>query len=92
MNIRDATFYFLNNKYVKKVYGFEPFKIHLNPLRKIGIYLNDTNRLEIFKYGISNENNKWLINFNTSMICGQSTLKNIRDKVYLSYIGWELVE
>lgn len=93
MNIGDATLYFLNKAHVEKVYGFEPFKKTFESAQKnLDIYLNDINRLEIFKYGISNENNKRLINFNASMTCGQSTLKDVRDKAYLSYIDWGLVE
>ncbi len=93
MNIGDATLYFLNRSHVEKVYGFEPFEQTFESAREnLEIYLNDTNRLEIFRYGISNENTKRLILFNALMTCGQSTLEDAREKAYLSYFNLGLIK
>lgn len=93
MNIGDAVLYFLNDEKVEKVYAFEPFKetfmIAQNNLRQ---YLDDSERIEIFQYGISNENSSRIIEFNRDMSCGQSSIASVRDKAYKWYQETGLVK
>lgn len=92
MNIGDATLYFANRDNVEKVYGYEPFKeTFLAAKENLKDYLTE-NKVEIFQYGISDENKIRAIGFNANMSCGQSTLADIREKAYKRYINWGLVE
>lgn len=86
MNIGDATLYFLDNKKVKKVYGYEPFRITYNSAcENLKDYLSDSNRLEIFQVGLSGEDNIREITYNKDMSCGQSTISEIRERAYKFY-------
>lgn len=86
MNIGDATIYFLGKEKVQKVYGYEPFKETYNAAcENLKEYLKDHNRLEVFQFGLSNENIIREINYNVDMSCGQSTIPETRDRVYEFY-------
>lgn len=93
MNVGDSTLYFLHKKNVEKVYGYEPFRNTFeSALENLESFLIDDSKLEIFQYGISNENAKRCLRFNSGMTCGQSTIKDVREKAYLLYENWGLVE
>lgn len=92
MNIGDATLYFLNNKKVKKVYGYEPFKVTYEAAcDNLKEYLKDSNRLETFQIGLSNKNEVREINFNQGMSCGQSTIVETREIAYKFYEQKKLI-
>lgn len=93
MNIGDATLYFLNQPNIKKIYGYEPFKqTYLAAKNNLKNYLYECEKVEIFQYGISNENAKRIIGFNNDMSCGQSTVENTRGNVYETYLSMGLVQ
>lgn len=93
MNIGDATLYFLKNKKVEKVFGYEPFqKTFLKAEENLKQYLEFKERVEIFPYGISNENNKRIIKFNNDMTCGQSSIENIQESTFLFYKSMGLIQ
>lgn len=74
MNIGDATLYFLADEKVEKVYAYEPFKkTFMDAQRNLGNYINDSSRLEIFQYGLSDITEERQIIFNEDMTCGLST-------------------
>ncbi len=86
MNIGDASLYFLANERVEKVYAYEPFKETFMAARdNLKEYLDEPNRLEMFRYGISNENSRRIVGFNANMTCGQSTIVDVREKAYAWY-------
>lgn len=89
MNIGDSALYFLNNHKVEKVYAFEPFlKTYLAAQDNLKNYILNSDKIEIFQYGISNENEKRNIGFNEDMTCGQSTISDVREfahKIYQEY-------
>lgn len=92
MNIGDSALFFLQNDKVQKVYGYEPFiKTFLAAKNNLQKYVYDSEKLEIFNYGISNENARRIINFNCEMTCGMSTIDDIREKNYLFYKNEGLV-
>lgn len=83
----------MNNKRVEKVYAYEPFKdTYLCAVDNLKSYLQNTNRIEIFQYGISNENAIRRIGFNKDMSCGQSSVANIREDAYEWYKKIKLVQ
>lgn len=93
MNIGDSVLYFFKHKNVDKVYGFEPFKeTYLSAIDNLSKYLKDSDRLEIFNYGISNRTEEREVEFNYAMSCGQSTIKDIRKRAYESYKSWGLIK
>lgn len=93
MNIGDAALYFLHNKKVKKVYAYEPFmETYLTAKDNLQEFQDNTERMELFQYGLSNENTTRTIGFNSNMTCGQSTIAGTRDKVYDMYRSWGLVD
>ncbi len=74
MNVGDATLYFLADDKVEKVYAFEPFlKTFMAARQNLKKYINDSSRLEIFQYGLSNVTEEREITFNEDMTCGLST-------------------
>lgn len=74
MNIGDTTLYFLANNKVEKVYAFEPFqKTFLDAKENLSEYINDSGRVEIFQYGLSDVTEERTIFFNEDMSCGMST-------------------
>ncbi|MCI8314812.1 MAG: FkbM family methyltransferase [Lachnospiraceae bacterium] len=92
MNIGDATLYFLDLKNVEKVYGYEPFNdTFLHAKENLKKYLN-SDRMDIFQYGISNENASRTIGFNSNMTCGQSSIESVREKQFQSYLSWGLAK
>lgn len=93
MNIGDSVLYFLNRRNVKKVYGYEPFrKTYADAAENLRDYLQYTERVEIFPYGISGENVERVIGFNKDMSCGQSTIIDIREGAYEWYRNAGLVQ
>lgn len=93
MNIGDATLYFLDNKKVKKVYGYEPFRETYNfACENLKNYLDDSNRLEIFQFGLSGEDDVREINYNQDMSCGQSTISETREIAYKFYEQNNLID
>lgn len=92
MNIGDATLYFLEQKKVRKVYAFEPFyETYCNALGNLKKYA-DSEKLEVFQYGLSNRNTRKEIIFNSEMSCGQSTLADINDIAISNYIDLGLLK
>lgn len=92
MNIGDSTLYFLNQNNIEKVYGYEPFNETFNLAKQnLKEYLDNSKKIEIFQCGISNENAKRIIKFNSNMTCGQSTISNIREKAYTFYLNEGLI-
>lgn len=90
MNIGDATLYFLEQEKVKKVYAFEPFyETYCRAMENLKRYEN-SERLEVFQYGLSNINVRKELIFNPEMSCGQSTLADINDIAVSNYIDWGL--
>lgn len=74
MNIGDATLFFLKNKNIDKVYGYEPFmETFLLAKKNIEECGAEKERCEIFPYGLSGVNEKRNIEFNPAMTCGMST-------------------
>lgn len=93
MNIGDASLYFLNNENVKKVYAYEPFRETYTAAKEnLQQYIQCLDQIELFSYGISDENGIRRIGFNRDMTCGQSTIAGIRDKAYAIYQSWNLVQ
>lgn len=93
MNIGDTALYFLKMKKVKKVFGYEPFrKTYQDAVDNLQNYLYSSERVEVFQYGISNENNSRVIEFNKDMTCGQSSLADIRKENYEWYRNAGLVQ
>lgn len=88
MNIGDTVLYFLNKRNVRKVYGYEPFReTYEDAVENLQDYLQCTEQVEVFPYGISNENAGRVIGFNRDMTCGQSTIPSIREEAYAWYHG-----
>lgn len=86
MNIGDATLFFLNQAKTKKVYGFEPFKqTYLSAKDNLEEYLHNKEKLEIFQFGISNQNEQREILYNQEMSCGQSTLDTAMETARNTY-------
>ncbi|WP_300565874.1 FkbM family methyltransferase [uncultured Acetatifactor sp.] len=85
MNIGDATLFFLENKNVEKVYGYEPFRetfqLAVENLGKCG----EKGRYEICQYGLSKQEEKRKIIFNEGMTCGQSTNMDMWEQAYAYY-------
>lgn len=93
MNVGDTSLYFLHHKKVKKVYGFEPFRQPYSDAEdNLKDYMQNTERIEIFQYGISNENGSRVIDFNKDMTCGQSTIASVREEAYEWYRNEGLVQ
>lgn len=93
MNIGDAALYFLKSEKVKKVYAYEPFKeTYLAAVDNLKTYLQYPGRIEIFQYGLSNENDTRMIGFNSNMTCGQSTIAGVRKKAYHIYHSMGLAQ
>lgn len=93
MNIGDSALYFLNQNNIEKIYGYEPFnKTFTLAKQNLKKYLDNPEKIEIFQYGISNENAKRIIKFNSNMTCGQSTIFNIREKAYTFYLNGGLIK
>jgi len=93
MNVGDSVLYFLSRQNVRKVYGYEPFqKTYADAMENLRDYLQCTERVEIFPYGISDENAKRVIGFNKDMTCGQSTIADIREDAYAWYRNAGLVQ
>lgn len=91
MNIGDATLYFAVRDKIGKVYGYEPFGETFQEAKEnLKDYLLEE-KVEIFNYGISDENAIREIGFNHDMSCGQSTLSDVREKTYEKYAIWGLV-
>lgn len=92
MNVGDTALYFSQLDHVEKVYGFEPF-VETFLAAKDNLMDNpEQNKINIFQYGISNENMERMITFNNDMTCGQSTIIDIREKAYEKYLNWGLIE
>jgi FkbM family methyltransferase len=86
MNIGDTTLYFLKDKNVDKVYAYEPFRdTYIRAKHNLKEYLCNQDKIEIFQYGISDENAKHEIGFNTDMSCGQSTISNVSEEAHRFY-------
>lgn len=93
MNIGDASLYFLKNARVEKVYAYEPFKeTYLTAQENLKDFLRGAERLEIFPYGISDENATRTLLFNRGMTCGQSTIEEMRKKNYEFYARQGLIQ
>lgn len=92
MNVGDSVLYFLHKSSVDKVYGYEPFKQPFMMAKEnLRDYYCNKERLEIFQYGISSENEKRKISFNGDMTCGQSTIESVRERAYEIYQSMGLV-
>lgn len=93
MNIGDATLFFLKNRNVDKVYGYEPFmETFLLAKRNIEEYGDAKGRCAIFQYGLSGANEKRRIEFNPAMTCGMSTDERMREYAYAYYDSLGLVD
>lgn len=93
MNIGAASLYFLQNERTEKIYAYEPFKeTYLAARDNLQEFLQYKEKIEIFQYGISNENSTRLVGFNRNMTCGQSTIVDLREQVYRKYRDIGLVE
>lgn len=92
MNNGDAILFFLQDKNVEKVYGFEPFRetflLAKDNLEGFGC----KERYEIFQYGLSNRDEKRDINFNSAMTCGQSTNIQMWEHAFAYYSTLGLVD
>lgn len=92
MNIGDATLYFLNNEKVKKVYAYEPFKVTYDTANEnLKEFLKNSNRLEIFQFGLSGDSESREIKYNLDMSCGQSTISETREIAYKFYKENQLI-
>lgn len=58
MNVGETSLYFVQRENTEKVFGYEPFDEFNTAKENLKDYLSDTNRLEIFHYGLSNENTR----------------------------------
>lgn len=93
MNVGDAVLYALRNERIEKVYAYEPFReTFLVAQYNLQEYLQNTDRIEIFQYGLSSENSIRKIGFNHNMTCGQSTIVDFREKAYSWYRKAGLVQ
>lgn len=93
MNIGDSILYFLQNDNVKKIYGYEPFRRTFELAKEnLKLHLKNTDRIEIFQYGISNKNEKRIIDYNSDMSCDQSTISETCEKAYEFYLKWGIIE
>lgn len=92
MNVGDATLYFAANPKIEKVYAYEPFKETYSHAMANIQKNNSITKVSAFQFGISGENSKRKIAFNSNMSCGQSTLKNMRQTAYEKYRKWGLVD
>lgn len=92
MNIGASSLYFANQENVDKVYGYETFKkTFIRAKENLRQYLS-LGKVNIFQYGISDENAIRTISFNSGMTCGQSTLEDVRKYAYSKYQNWGLVQ
>ena len=55
-------------------------------------HIQDSDKIEIFQYGISKENDRRKIGFNGDMSCGQSTIPDVRNNAYDRYISSGLIK
>lgn len=92
MNIGDTALYFAQMEHVEKVYGFEPFADTFLRAKENLMNNSEQKKINIFQYGISNENMKKKIIFNNDMTCGQSTIEDIRERAHEKYLNWGLIE
>ncbi len=87
LNVGGATLFFLQQKKVEKVYGYEPFKETFDLAKEnLKDFLNKSEKLEIYQCGISNITEFRTINYNKNMSCGQSTLDIINKKNEKKYL------
>ena len=92
MNIGDSTLYFLTQEQTEKVYAFEPFPdTYQRALFNLKDYL-ETDKLQVFNYGLSDNNEKRTISYNNQMTCGQSTIPLVNDQAITTYEKWELID
>lgn len=91
MNIGDTTLYFAMRENVEKVYGYEPFKETFIDAQENLKNNSFTDKIEILNYGISNENAMRKIGYNSDMSCGQSSISDVRESAYSTYLNWGLV-
>lgn len=93
MNIGSASAYFINNEKTEKVFAYEPFgetfAVAKDNLKE---YLLKSDKIEIFQYGISDENAERTVGFNVNMTCGQSTIGSVREYAYGRYMAMGLVD
>lgn len=92
MNIGDASLFFANQTDVEKVYGYEPFNETFISAEENLVSYIESGKVDIFRYGISSENAIRSIVFNSDMSCGQSTLGDVREKAYKTYLNWGLLQ
>lgn len=86
MNIGAASLWFLNDGRTEKVYGYEPFmETYLMARENLQKHLENSDRIEVFQYGLSNENAMRVVRFNSNMTCGQSTMAENTEKAYKWY-------
>lgn len=92
MNIGDSTLYFLTQEQTEKVYAFEPFPdTYQRALFNLKDYL-ETDKLQVFNYGLSDNNEKRTISYNNQMTCGQSTIPLVNDQAITTYEKWGLID
>lgn len=93
MNIGDTALFFLKNRNVEKVYGYEPFmETFLLAKKNIESYRDGKEKCEIFQYGLSHRSEKRIIEFNHGMTCGMSTDAKMREYAYEYYNSQGLVD
>lgn len=92
MNIGDATLYFALKENVERVYGYEPFRETFLDAEENLKDCSVLSKIELLNYGISNESEIRAIGYNRDMSCGQSTLSEVREQSYATYLNWGLVK
>lgn len=91
MNIGDATLYLALKENVEKVYGYEPFKETFLDAKENLIACPVLDKIEFLNYGISDKSEMRTIAYNRDMTCGQSSLSEIREQSYTTYLSRGLV-
>lgn len=94
MNIGGASLFFLKEKRVRKVYAYEPFedtfKQAQRNFERNGYH--NSERLEIFPYGISDKTEERKLLYNEDMSCGQSTIIETNQLAREIYEKWGLLD
>ena len=87
MNIGDSTMYFLSNKTVKKVYGYEPFsETYIHAENNLKEYIEKENeRISLHNYGLSDANRMVEALYNEDMSTGLSSDVGNVEKGYKVY-------
>lgn len=91
MNVGDSAVFFARNEKVVAVYGYEPFmETYISAVDNVKRNKVE-NKTHMHSFGLSDHDEKKIVDFNSDMSCGQSSINEINTEIIESYRDWGII-